>query len=96
MSDCKHEMMQDLDGVDVCENCGESAFDISLTTIAELEAELVRSQQLRDSYMAQILTLEAERDKLQEAAQAAVDVIGSMEFANESIKALAALLEKSE
>ena len=38
--------------------------DCWTSRIAELEAELVRSQQLRDSYMEQILTLEAERDKL--------------------------------
>jgi len=38
----------------------------------------------------------AENTKLRALAQAVVDDIGSMEFANESIKALAALLEKSE
>ena len=43
----------------------------ALARIETLEAELVRSQQLRDSYMEQILTLEAQVAKLNAVVDAA-------------------------
>ena len=63
---------------------------------AKLEAKVARVGAINEKVNIKFNSRGRELEKLREAAQAVVDDIGSMEYANKSIKALAALLEDKE